>query len=81
MLTDAYLCLLMLSDIFITRSLSIFILSTKHFYTYRNFILLDKRVIMKFVTSAEVTIISDLYCCLIYEWTMISTRNICIYYA
>ena len=36
MLTDAYLCLLMLSDIFISRSLSIFVLSTKHFYTYKN---------------------------------------------
>ena len=36
MLTDAYLCLLMLSDIFITRSLSIFIASTKHFYAYKN---------------------------------------------
>ena len=36
MLTDAYLCLLMLSVIFISRSLSIFILSTKHFYAYKN---------------------------------------------
>ena len=36
MLIDAYLCLLMHSDILISRSLSIFIVSTKHFYPYKN---------------------------------------------